>query len=275
MGPGDEALTDLDVTSWACLLGEGGTMWFERSIAAVAVASSLIVGGCTQDDGTSDATQASTRPEISYVCSGPTDLAQPELPVRIVGAGACGYDDGLGHVTYGVVLQNVDDETVHDLSVAVELQIRGGPRVGRSVAHRVYAIAPGQELGVSYASPADGMPNDLSLQVQVTPAEVVDEPEAQAEVEVSDVNTAVVGSSRSTTFNLTSSYPFPMLSMEVFVVYRDATGTILGGEMDIIDRVEAQGTASHTVTSGYVNPDVTQASVYVNENPALLWPGVE
>lgn len=250
-------------------------MRLERStIAAVAAAGLLTAGGCTQDDTTSDATQETTPPDTRYVCASPVNQTEPDLPVQVVG-GACGYDDGSGHVTYGVVVRNTGSETLHDIGVAVDVQAAGGQGVRRSMPHRVFAIEPGQEVGVSYESQGQGAPSDLTLQVHVDPMEVVDEPEAEAQVTVSEVTSEVAGGERTTNFTLTSAYPFRIRNMEVFVVYRDAAGSIVGGDADVVERLEAQSTATHTVTSDYLNPAITEADVYVNENPAYPWPGAE
>jgi hypothetical protein len=247
----------------------------ERStIVAVAATGLLaVVASCTQDEDSGDITQETTAPDVGYVCSAPVNQTEPDLPVEVVG-GACGDDDGLGHLTYGVVVQNVGEETLHDLGVAVDLQAAGGQGVRRSVPHRVYVIEPGEEIGFSY-SVAGATHGDLTLQVQVDPLDAVDEPEAQAQVGVSNVASDVVDGARETSFTLTSTYPFRVRNLEVFVVYRDATGAIVGGDADIVERLEAQGTATHTVTSSYLNPAIAEADVYVNENPAYPWPGAE
>lgn len=246
-------------------------MLIERSIVAAVAAVALLTAGACADDDDRGATPETTTPDVGYICSSPAAPAVTSMPVQVVGAGVCGYDDGLGEVTYGVVVRNTGDETLKDLSLAVDVRGDGGIVAGRSVPHYVYVLAPGEELGVGYRSPAAAAPEGLTLGVRVDQMEVVDEPEADAQVTVSDVSTAVQGNDRTTTFTATSTYPFPLLRVEVYVVYRDAAGAIVGGEQHLIDRMEVQGTAAHTVTSDYLNPTVTRADVYVSENPAYPW----
>jgi hypothetical protein len=242
-------------------------MRIERSIiATVAAVMLLAAGACADDDDETGTAQQTAPPEVSYECSPATGL-DSTLPVRLVGGGVCGYDDGLGHVYYGVVLQNVGADDLRDLAVAVDVRDGSLASIGRSVPHQVFVLPPGQEMGIGYHSHLQAPPGQPTMQVQVRPLEVQNGPESPADITVSDVATTVQDSSRTTTFTLTSTFLFPLQPVEVFVVYRDASGAVLGGEQDLVENIPAQGRVPHTLTSSYVNPAVTQASVYVNENP--------
>jgi hypothetical protein len=246
-----------------------------RSIAAAVVAVGLLVAsvsGCADDDA-GGATRSTMPPEVRYHCA--TSVNQPDqtVPIEVVEAGVCGYDDGLGQVTYGVVVQNVGTETLRDVNLSVDVGGSGVTGTGRSVPHYLYVLAPGEQIGVGYRSPQGSTSDELTLQVRATQQPVVEQPEADATLAVSGVATAVEEETRTTDFTLTSSYPFPLQRIEVFVIYRDAEGTIVGGEQDFVERVETQGTVTHTTTSTYVNPAATEAVVFVNEHPFVPWPG--
>jgi hypothetical protein len=240
-------------------------------LAVLATMGFVAALSCSDDNSASPPTSETTEPQVTYGCSTPPGPPDLQVPVQVLAAGVCGYDDGLGQATYGVVVQNVGEETLNHLSFAVDVEGPGGVRAGRSVAHHVYELAPGEQIGVGYLSVVGGIPAGLELRMRAEQSAFVDEPEADAEVAVSNVTTAVQGDARTTSFTLASTYPFPLQGVDVYAVYRDAAGVIVGGEADVVDRVEAQGTATHTITSTYLNPAVTQAEVYVNENPAYPW----
>jgi hypothetical protein len=248
-------------------------MGLERSIiTAVATAGLLTAGSCGGDDEVGGATTETSTAEVGFLC--PADVARPpdEAGVRVTEAGVCGYDDGLGRATYGLVLQNTGEGVLNDVHVDVEMH-GAGFNAARATGHHVYKLEPGEDLGIGYYSLVQGTPGEVALDVRVDVPEPANDPNlAQGQITASNVSTALEGTGRTTTFTLTSTYDRAFEGVEVFVVYRDDAGTILGGEQTIVERVEAGGTVEHTLPSQYNNPDATQATVYVNENPVAALP---
>jgi hypothetical protein len=248
-------------------------MGLERSIiTAVATAGLLTAGSCGGDDDVGGATTQTSAAEVRYLC--PAAAAQPasDGPVQVTETGSCGFDDGLGYVTYGLVVQNTGDQRLNDVHVDVDMH-SAGFTAARATGHHIYELEPGEDLGIGYFAPVQGASGEVALDVQVDVPEPFDDPNIpDGEMTVSDVSTAVEGSARTTTFTLTSTYPEAFNGVEVFVVYRDDAGAILGGEQSLVGTVEANGTVTHTVPSGYVNPTATQAEVYVNEHPVAPLP---
>jgi hypothetical protein len=239
-------------------------------VRAVTVAVLVVVASCT-DDGPGTAVP-STRSGARYLCSSPTDFSAAVMPIRLVAAGVCGYGGRVGHVTYGIVVQNVGDQPLKDVFLDVEIRGRGDDAVGDPQSYRLMVIEPGQQLGVGHDVLLQRGAEEATLRIQASQPPVVEEPEARADITTTNVTSTVEGRARRTSFELTSSYPFAVHGIDVYVVYRDAAGVIVGGETDQVGVVEANGRASHTVIGNYRNPDITQAEVYVNENPAYPWP---
>jgi hypothetical protein len=232
---------------------------------AATTAALLTAMGCGGDDSAEGSTTQSSTAEAGYICPA---SSQPAIqgPVQVTALGGCSYHNGLGHVTYGLVVQNTGDETVHRVSVDVDVLDPSGVSAGRAVPHLVYRLEPGQEIGLGYQSVVQGTPEGATLSVQVdVPPDPIEWPDG--EMTVSDVVTTVEGSARTTTFTLTSSYEYPRSSVEVFAVYRNAEGQIIGGESDLVENIDAGGTVTHTIPSEYVNPAITEALVFVNDNP--------
>jgi hypothetical protein len=241
---------------------------------AIAMVGLVVVASCT-DDGQGGSAVPATHAGARYLCSSPTDFGPTEIPIRLVAAGVCGYGDRVGHVTYGVVVQNVGDQPLKDVVLEVDVKDRSGQDVADPQSYRLMVIEPGQELGVGYDVLLQRSAEEATLHVQASQPPVVDEPEARADIVVSNVTSTVEGRTRRTSFELTSSYPFAVHGIAAYVVYRDAAGIIVGGDADQVAMVEANGTATHTVSSTYQNPEIAQVDVYVNENPAYPWPGAE
>lgn len=247
-------------------------MRLKRSIiTAVATAGLLTAGSCGGDDPAAGGptTQQTGAPEVGYQC--PESASQPAVdgPVQVTKLGVCSYHDGLGRVTYGVVVQNTGDEAVHEVSVDVDVHDTAPVNAGRAVPHFIFELEPGQEIGIGYYSLVEGTPEGSVLSVQIDYPEATDDGArwADGEMSTSNVVTTVEGGGRTTSFTLASTYDFPRDSVEVFVVYYDAAGVVVGGEADLVGHIDAQGTVTHVVTSDYVNPAVTEAAVYVNDNP--------
>jgi hypothetical protein len=257
-------------------------MRHERSIITAGTVALLLTAGSCGDgsDGgdfasrsvtTEEASAASS--EVTYDCPGPGEHPV-EGPVQVVAAGLCSYDDGLGRVTYGLVVENTGPETVHEVLLDVDVNDSTGANAGRAVPHFLFELRPGEEIGIGYSSLVEGAsvgsaPESRTLAVRVEIPEVLNNIVgwADANVTVSDVSTSVERDARTTTFSLSSTYDFPLDGVEVYVVYRNDEGAVLGGEADLVPRMEAHGTVAHTITSDYVNPGVTQAQVFVNDNP--------
>jgi hypothetical protein len=242
-------------------------MRIQRSVVAAVATAALLAAGCADDDDTDASGVTTTEPEVAYGCSSPSGQPELTIPVQIVAAGVCGYDDGMGHLYYGVIVQNVGNETLHDMGVTVDVQDTAAVAVGRSVPHQIHRLEPGGELGIGYHTHLQGSPGDVTIQVRADQLDLPNPTEAEADVTVDDVSTAVEGSTRTTNFTLTSRYGFPLQSVEVFVLYRDDRGAVIGGEQDLVPRLDPQSPVTHSVTSSYLNPAATQASVYVNEIP--------
>jgi hypothetical protein len=241
-------------------------MRLERVIITAATTAAVLTAiGCGGDDSAEGATTQTSTSEAAYVCP---QSSQPAVqgPVQVTALGGCSYHNGLGHVTYGLVARNTGDEAVHKVSIDVDVLDPSGVSAGRAVPHLIYRLEPGQEIGVGYQSLVQGTPEGATLSVQVeVPNEPIEWPEG--EIAVSGVATTVEGSARTTSFTLTSSYDYPRQSVEVFAVYRNAEGQIIGGESDLVESIDAGGTVTHTISSEYLNPEVTEAVVYVNDNP--------
>lgn len=236
--------------------------------AAALLASSV---GCGGDDSGSSATQTTAvlpdQVSVTYQC--PSVPNQPGTgAVRVVDAGVCGYVDGLGHVTYGLLVENTSDQTVYDVIVDVEVHDSTGVSHGRSIPHHIYALQPGQRIGTGYYAVVHGSADIVGLEFDV---DVPDAPPTElpaGEITVSDLSTTVEGGERSTTFTLTSTYSRGFEDgLGLFVVYRNEAGEIVGGDDDFITGLGPQGTLTHTITSTYVNPEITQAEVYANPDP--------
>jgi hypothetical protein len=250
-------------------------MRHERSIISICVTAGLLAsvscgGGDDAAEGTP--TRQTSAAEVVYECP-PVEEQQPtDGPVQVTTSGLCSYDDGLGHVTYGVVVRNTGPEPVYRVLLDVDVHDSTGIDAGRAIPHLIHKLEPGEELGIGYsslveASAVGGMTEGRALGVRVTVPDMPDPAWPEDGMTVSDVSTTLEGGTRSTTFAITSGYDFPRDSVEVFVVYRDAQGLILGGEQDLIAQFDPHGTVTHTIGSNYANPAVTQASVYVNDNP--------
>jgi hypothetical protein len=248
-------------------------MGLERSIImAVATAGLLTAGSCGGDDEVGDATTETSAAEVGFLCPANVDRPADEAGVRVTEAGVCGYDDGLGRATYGLVLQNTSDGVLNDVVVDIDMH-SAGFNAARATGHHIYKLEPGEDLGIGYYSLVQGTPGEVALDIHVDVPEPANDPNlAQGQITASDVSTALEGTGRTTSFTLTSTYEQAFQDVEVFVVYRDDAGTILGGEQTVVERVEASGTVTHTLASQYDNPAATQATIYVNENPVAALP---
>lgn len=239
---------------------------------AVATVTVLAAAGCGADDGAGGMTDATVGGpttvvgEAAYACTSSIEQPDSEGPVRVIDSGACGYQDALGHVTYGLVVENSGDEPLTNVFVDIEAHDASGASHGRPVPHQIYALAPGQRIGVGYDAVAQGTtPEVVELEVSVNVQNDLEPAEGGGEIQVSDVATAVEGVQRTTTFRLTSTYTQALEGgVALFVVYRDAAGTILGGDDGFVERMDPGATIDQVISSTNINPEITEVEVYVN-----------
>jgi hypothetical protein len=251
-------------------------MGHERSVITAAASTAVLLAavGCGGNDSGSRGAQTTAPPghlEVTYRCPELPDRPELAGPVQVVDAGVCAYEDGLSHVTYGMVLENTSDETLRNVIVDVKIRDSQGLVHGREIPHQIFALGPGQRTGSAYFSVVQGGADAASLEVDVDipePIEGADELPS-GEIRVSDVSTTVEEGERATTFTLTSTYSRGFeTGLSLFVVYRDAEGRIVGGDDDFLTGLGPRGTVTHTVTSSNTDPDITEAEIYPNPDPA-------
>lgn len=213
--------------------------------------------------------------QISYDCS--TDqraegeaAAEAEAeaasqPVQVVEWGFCTYDT---ETRYGVVLRNTTDETLTGVEVTVDAVDSSGTRTNPlSFARDIDVFGAGQEVGIGGYFLHESPPEVARLDVQLGGPDENPDPPPSGELVVSEVETAMEGTERTTRFTVTSTYPERLGDLRASLIYRDADGEIVGGYGTFIDPLDSGDPTPVVVEDiGYPNPAVTQADVYVVAN---------
>jgi hypothetical protein len=265
--------------------GQPGTnrtpLFVALGVVVAAAIIGLIVVMSGDDDNTADPDRTvdrsdTTLPDDSTDTTGapsdepgdePSDEPSGSGQIEVVETGFSNYKDSYDEeivASYGFVLENKGDETIASTEVNVALY-DASDTVIASDSHTVFVLRPGEKVGVG-----DELWGELTAEVarievvpgpSPYPADVPDEGTLTAEG-INTVDEEYGG--LKTTFTIASTYAEQVDSPNVYAIYRDAGGAIIGGARGYMDFVPAGGKTAAEITTFEVIPNVATTEVYAD-----------
>jgi hypothetical protein len=176
------------------------------------------------------------------------------------------YDDG-PLVSYGVILENTADSVARHLELRISFLDDAGTVVGTDDAY-VTAIPPGESLGIGGEMvEVTGEAAEMQVTADVTQWAAPDDYGTitvdNIEVNESEYDTSVV-------FDAESTYPYDLMSTEVYAIFHDADGAIVGGAQDFGLFLRSGSSSSGQISLFDTVPDVDLDATEVYVDPGLM-----
>lgn len=241
-------------------------------VVAIVVAASVTGVACGEDDDVTLGEQSRDRPNETVVRADTapdpttsTSTTAPRTPLQVSGQGFSQLrPDSIGnsYVSYGVVVRN-PNATVYAENVRVSITfLDAGSKVVASKSETISVILPAQEAAIGDTTSAADV---TKIDVQVLGDDWSDPLEPVGAFRTEGVSTRQQQyGGLKTTGTIVSTFAKNIENPKAVVIYKDASGAVLGGAYTYVDFVPAGGRIGFEVTGSVAVPGVTSTSVYVS-----------
>lgn len=204
--------------------------------------------------------EPSTEPVVEEPATEPDVAADAPLPIEVVESAIFGRGE---EAAYYALLRNPNPSgwMATWMPVRVDLLDDEGGLV--STYDKSLTLLPGQTGAITgYRGEAEGA-TQLDVVVANSESDWTDVPEIPGDLTFSQLKTKVTDTGTKTTGRVSSTYDTQVESVNVYVVYRDASGAVVGANNTYIDFIPAAGDANFMLESwSEKKPDVASTEVY-------------
>jgi hypothetical protein len=204
--------------------------------------------------------EPATEPLVDEPATEPDVAADAPLPVEVVESAIFGRGE---EAAYYAFLRNPNPSgwTATWMPVRVDLLDDEGGLV--STYDKSVTLLPGQTGAIiGYRGEAQGA-TQIDVVVANGDTDWTDVPEIPGDLTFSQLKTKVTDTGTKTTGRVSSTYDTQVESVNVYVVYRDASGAVVGANNTWIDFIPAAGDANFMLESwSEKKPDVASTEVY-------------
>lgn len=168
--------------------------------------------------------------------------------------------------SFGFLVEHTGDGVLVGVPLSVTIMDEAGG-ILETTSFDIGVIRPGETLGYGgelIEHPTNGIGG---VEVQVGESVSTYEPPAEGTLTASDVNTTGDEYSVTTTFSVSSTYSEQVDYAEPYAIYRDASGSIIGGGMGIMDFIPPGGEQTGQVDVFGPIPNIATTDVYVDAGP--------
>jgi hypothetical protein len=204
--------------------------------------------------------EPATEPLVDEPATEPDVPADAPLPIEVVESAIFGRGE---EAAFYALLRNpnITNWTATWMPVRVDLLDDEGSLV--STYDRSVTLLPGQTGAIiGWRGDAQGA---TQIEVAIANGETdwTDVPEVPGDLTFSQLKTKVTDAGTKTTGRVSSTYDTQVESVNVYVVYRDASGEVVGVNNTYIDFIPAAGDANFMLESwSEKKPDVASTEVY-------------
>ena len=189
----------------------------------------------------------------------------PEL--EIVDEGFSSFDGGQGGIegSWAIVVENSGDGAANALPVSAEFKDATGAVIA-SESYLLKQVPAGGELGFAHEFLAGDLPAPIdSMEVTLGEPSTLNSSHDDGDYTISGVTLAPAGGLLGgwrAVFTIDSSYEPTMSNADLYAVFRDADGKIVGGAFTVMATI-TPGTSAGEITSYAETPGVVSADIYL------------
>jgi hypothetical protein len=204
--------------------------------------------------------EPATEPVVEEPATEPDVAADTPLPIEVVESAIFGRGE---EAAYYALLRNPNPSgwMATWMPVRVDLLDDEGGLV--SPYDKALTLLPGQTgANTGYRGEAEGA-TQLDVVVANSESDWTEVPEIPGDLTFSQLKTKVTDTGTKTTGRVSSTYDTQVESVNVYVVYRDASGAVVGANNTYIDFIPAAGDANFMLENwSEKKPDVASTEVY-------------
>jgi len=193
--------------------------------------------------------------------------------IEVLESGFSMYPDELSEeqrVSYGYTIKNNGDQVATSVPVTVAFLDDGGTVVG-TANQNVGVLLPGQTMGLG-DEPYDVGTTAATMQVTVGEPSSWESPDEYGEITAEGISTTIGDYGAPTSsFTATSTYTKQIDSPYAYTVYRNASGTIVGGSYGFMNFLPASGSTAGEVESYSSIPDIDPSKTEIYVDPGYLF----
>jgi hypothetical protein len=261
VGPGEQLCISVagtapeggwDILSLSVAIASGNA-----TIADVGAAADCAAGAPVAEEPTGE---PATEPVVDEPATEPDAAADAPLPIEVVESAIYGRGE---EAAYYALLRNPNPSgwTATWMPVRVDLLDSDGGLV--STYDRSVTLLPGQTGAIiGYRGEAQGA-TQIDVVVANGETDWTDVPEVPGDLTFSQLKTKVIDTGTKTTGRVSSTYDTQVESVNVYVLYRDTSGDVVGANNTYVDFIPAAGDSSFMIESwSEKKPDVASTEVY-------------
>ena len=187
--------------------------------------------------------------------------------VEIVDEGFSSFDGGQGGIegSWAIVVENSGDGAANALPITAEFKDAAGAVIA-SESHLLKQVPAGGEVGFAHEFLAGDLPAPIdSMEVTLGEPSSLNSSYDDGEYTISGVTLAPAGGLLGgwrAVFTIDSSYEPTMSNADLYAVFRDADGEIVGGAFTVMATI-TPGTSAGEITSYAETPGVVSADIYL------------
>jgi len=246
-------------------------------VAAVILLIVLVASGGDDDDGpTAGATTTQDQPATTD----DTDITLPddgggngggpvtEGDLAVAESGFSEYKESFSNdkfTAYGAVIQNNGDQVARNVDVEIGFLDASGTVLATDTKY-ITVLKPGQKFCVGGTSVDATGVTELSVTASASDS---DDPADYGDLTVEGVSVEFDSDGAPTAnFTVKSTYTDKLDGPNLYAIFRDGSGKIVGGDYDFMDFIPAGADAVGSVTSfaPIANIDGTKTEIYVDPN---------
>ncbi len=246
-----------DVLSLSVAIASGNA-----TISSVGAAGDCAPAAPVADEPTGDppVDEPATEPVVDEPATEPDVAADAPLPIEVVESAIFGRGE---EAAYYALLRNPNPSGWAATWMPVRVDLLDGEGGLVSTYDRSVTLLPGQTGAITgYRGEAEGA-TQIDVVVANSESDWTDVPEIPGDLTFSQLKTKVTDSGTKTTGRVSSTYDTQVESVNVYLVYRDASGAVVGANNTYIDFIPAAGDANFMLESwSEKKPDVASTEVY-------------
>lgn len=174
------------------------------------------------------------------------------------------------YISYGAILENTTDQVATGVNVSIGFLDSSGTVIATDT-QVINVLMPGQTFGVGNAGIEINGGEPVEMQVDVGEPSSWESPDSYGEISVSGINTTVDDyGAPTTTFTAESTYDEQIQGPYAFAIYRNSSGDIVGGDWDIMNFIQADGSSTGEVTGLNTVDDIDAGQTEVYIDPGFL-----
>lgn len=186
--------------------------------------------------------------------------------VEVVDQGYSSFDGGQGiEGSWAVVVENSGDGSARLLNVTVEFKDATGAVIANET-QMIKHVPAGEQMGVAHEFIAGDLPALIdSMDVTLGEPSTLNGTDDDGAYTISGVTLAPAGGLLGgwrAVFTIDSSYESTVTNADLYAVFRDANGKIVGGAFTVFSTI-TPGTSAGEITSYAETPGVVTADIYL------------